>query len=131
MDEINAGHRSLAGLPALPEVKDIGQIDLMKLPLGFVIGKSSQPGFTSSFFQEYHLEADPTVKVYFEYRGKRMSSDSSDRFRDLLTAPPHNLSQGELEQLGEVLQAKSDHARFRTMVAKTQDINGKRVLVIE
>jgi hypothetical protein len=114
-----------------PEVTNIGQVALMKLPPGFVIGNSNRPGDGSFFFQEYHLEADPEVKVYFEYRGKRMSKEASEMFYNVLAASPHSLTQAELEGLKQLLQKRSDPAAFRTMVAKTQDIRGKRVMVVE
>jgi hypothetical protein len=131
MDETNPVPRPLAATGVQPVVTDIGQIAVMKLPPGFVIGKSNLPGEGTWFFQEYHLEADPEVKVYFEYRGKRISKQSSEKFHNLFTGPPHNLSQAELESLRQVLQTRSDPASFRAMVAKTQDIHGKLVLVIE
>jgi hypothetical protein len=60
-----------------------------------------------------------------------MAQETSERFRNLLAAPLHSLTQVELEDLRQLLQTRSDPASFRAMVAKTQDIHGKRVLVIE
>jgi hypothetical protein len=132
LDAYRLGQPPAVGNPNLPEVKDIGQISDMKLPAGFVPGKQSGAGSGGNdSFQEYHSGADPNVKVYFEYRGHRMSQDSSDKFHQLLGAPAHNLPQAELNQLGEVIQDKGQSGSFQISTAKTQDINGKRVLMVE
>jgi hypothetical protein len=133
LDEYRLGRPpAVSSASNLPEAKDIGQVADMKLPAGFVSGKqNSGNGGSSSFFQEYHSSADPDMKVYFEYRGHRMSPDSSSNFHQILAAPAHNLPQVELDKLQEVLQAKGGPSDFQISTAKTQDINGKRVLTVE
>jgi len=100
----------------------------MRLPPGFVPGLVRDE---NRFFQEYHLESDPSIQIYFEYRGRRMSEAASNIFRDLILAAPRNVTLIEIEQYRELLQTKSDPTRFRPLIAKTQDIKGKRVLVVE
>jgi len=60
-----------------------------------------------------------------------MSEKSSQLFCGVLSTPPHNISQIEVDSLKEVLMRRNDPDTFRMFVAKTQDIKGKRVLVIE
>jgi hypothetical protein len=120
---------ALASAADLPEAKDIGQVADMKLPPGFVSGKENAG--PNAFFKEFHSGSDPDVKVYFEYRGHRMSPDGSTKFHDILAQPAHNLAQKELDQLSEVLQTKAQASDFQISTAKTQDINGKRVLLVE
>jgi len=132
LDSYRAGRppaiASVAGLDA----KDIGQVADMKLPAGFVAGQKNDGGFgNSGSFQEFHSAGDADVKVFFQYRGHRMSQDASDKFHHLLSEPPHNLRQSEIDQLGEVLEGKSQPTDFQITTAKTQDIHGKRVLVVE
>jgi hypothetical protein len=131
-DEYRLGIPPAVGATKLPEAKDIGQVADMKLPAGFVPGAQRDGGSGSnSFFQEYHSGADPSLQVYFEYRGHRMSQDASTKFHQALAAAPHNLSQTELKSLGELLQGKSDPGDFQISTAKTQDVSGKRVLLVE
>jgi len=131
MAEVNTLRSQPAGFSNLPEVKDLGQIAEMKLPKGFVCGTPDSAGGKTKSFQEYHSSGDPLLKVYFEYRGHRMSEGSSKTFHQLLTEAPHTLRQAEVNKLTEVLQDKSDPGAFRISVSKTVDINGKRVLVVE
>lgn len=114
-----------------PTVTDIGQIQTMTLPDDFVQGPSRSGTAGNSMFQEYHLKSDADIKVYFQYRGRRMSNAGAREFQSVLSQPPHTLKQAELDKVSETLRDKSDHQTFRIMSAKTQDINGKRVLIVD
>jgi hypothetical protein len=130
--EYRLGSPLMASSASLPEAKDIGQVADMKLPAGFVPGKQSGGnGGSVSSFQEFHSGSNPDMKVYFEYRGHRMSPGASADFHSVLAEPAHNLPQPELDKLHEVLQAKGGPSDFQISTAKTQDVNGKRVLVVE
>ncbi|MCA9800957.1 MAG: hypothetical protein KC777_03170 [Cyanobacteria bacterium HKST-UBA02] len=113
------------------EVTDVGQIARLTLPDGFEKGPRESGTSGNNLFEEYHLGTDADVKLYFEYRGRRMSQTSSTAFKDLLAAPEHRLKPDELEALGELLGDKKNPGSFRVDVARTQDLNGKRVLVVE
>lgn len=121
----------LAQAKPVDKVVDVGQIGTMKLPSGFVEGESERGTVGSNMFQEYHLAADPSVKLYLEYRGFKMSKATGGKFHDILAEPPHKLSAEELKSLGEMFDTRSNPSEFHTQIAKTQDVDGKRVLVLE
>lgn len=114
------------------EVIDRGQISSMSMPAGFEKGKAVGGTFANNSFQEYHLSSNANVKFYFEYRGQRMGAESSRAFHETLERPPHVLAPQELESLHQVLGAnRSNKEDFKINSARTEDLNGKRVLTIE
>lgn len=115
-----------------PQVLDRGQISSMSMPAGFEKGTAVAGTYANNSFQEYHLSSNANVKFYFEYRGSRMGAESSKVFRETLDKPPHPLTPQELESLHQVLGAnRSNKEDFKINSAKTEDLNGKRVLTIE
>ncbi|MDP3509207.1 MAG: hypothetical protein Q8T09_14640 [Candidatus Melainabacteria bacterium] len=114
------------------QVIDRGQISSMSMPAGFEKGKTVGGTYANDSFQEYHLSSNANVKFYFEYRGRRMGVESSKVFHDTLEKPPHALAAQELESLHQVLGAnRSNKDDFKINSARTEDLNGKRVLTIE
>ncbi len=124
----NAIGRNASGI----EVIDRGQISSMSMPAGFEKGKTVGGTFANNSFQEYHLSSNANVKFYFEYRGRRMGAESSRAFHETLERPPHVLAPQELESLHQVLGAnRSNKEDFKINSARTEDLNGKRILTIE
>jgi hypothetical protein len=114
------------------QVIDRGQIASMSMPAGFEKGKTVGGTYANDSFQEYHLSSNADVKFYFEYRGRRMGAESSKVFHDTLEKPPHALTPHELEGLHQVLGAnRSNKDDFKINSARTEDLNGKRVLTVE
>lgn len=114
------------------QVIDRGQISSMSMPAGFEKGKAVGGTYANDSFQEYHLSSNANVKFYFEYRGRRMGTESSKVFHDTLEKPPHTLAPQEIESLHQVLGAnRSNKDDFKINSARTEDLNGKRVLTIE
>ncbi|CAN5521563.1 hypothetical protein BH11CYA1_BH11CYA1_03360 [soil metagenome] len=115
-----------------PIVSDRGQISSMTMPANFESGKQVSGTFANNNFKEYHLSSNANVKFYFEYRGSRMGAESSRVFHDTLERAPHSLTPQEIESLHQVLGAnRSNKEDFKINSAKTEDLNGKRVLTIE
>jgi len=113
-------------------VNNLGQIASMTMPPGFEKGRQSGGTFANNSFREYHQAETPEVKFYFEYRGSRMTAASANRFRQTLAQKAHELTNSELENLQEVLGAKrSSKDDFQINSARTEDLNGKRVLTVE
>ena len=110
-------------------VRNIGQVESLDLPDGFVEGKSKDDA--GGFFQSYHLGSDPEIKLYLEYRGFRMGEDVSKAFHSLLSKPPHAINNAEVKNYLEVYSQKYNPDDYKIDVAETQNINGKTVLVIE
>jgi hypothetical protein len=114
-----------------PLVTDIGRVDSMTMPDHFEVGKKVSGTYANNSFQEYHLKNNNDVKIYFEYRGRPMSEGPSRNFRELLDKPPHILDSAEQAKVRDVFGAKSNPDDFKILLAKTEDLNGKRVLILE
>lgn len=110
---------------------DIGQVARLALPEGFVEGKERSGEVGNNHFKDYHLANDPEIQLYFQYRGHRINRAAAGAFRDLLAKQTGTVSADELKKIREVLDDKSNPKDFRVDLAKTQDINGKRVLIVE
>jgi|AGTN01.3.fsa_nt_gi hypothetical protein len=115
-----------------PLVSNIGQVDSMSMPDRYEVGKKVAGTYANNFFQDYHLKDDPDVKIYFEYRGRTMSEAPSRNFRDVLSQPAHLLDSAEQAKLANVFGGyRSNPDDFKVLLAKTEDLNGKRVLILE
>ncbi len=114
------------------QIRDHGQIKEMTLPKDWVEGgpyPMNGPGTRS--FREFHPTEDPKALIGFYYRGLKISEDGGNNFHDILSKPPHSLSQVELASLSDVLRDKGQPEEFSMYSAKTMDWNGKKVLVVE
>lgn len=109
----------------------LGQIQEMQPPAGWQEGKPVKPTAGSSLYQEFHPADQPDVRLCFYYRGRRVSESAGEAFHDILQKPAHTLSAAELTSIKEVLRDKANPNAFGTLAARTEDMNGKRVLVIE
>ncbi len=112
-------------------IVSIGQVDTLKLPPGWKEGQSLKPTGGASLLREFHPTDNKDVKLCFFYRGTRISEAGGKDFHKIIEQPPHILSSSEVESLRETLREKANPQEFKTLVAKTEDIDGKRVLVIE
>ncbi|MBX9686244.1 MAG: hypothetical protein K2X27_06050 [Candidatus Obscuribacterales bacterium] len=109
----------------------IGQVESMTLPDGWQAGPVEKPYGGASFYQEYNPQGNSDTKITFFYRGKRISEDGGKNFHEILQKPAHVLSPQEFNSLAEVLRDKAKAQDFDTVMAKTEDLNGKRVLIVE
>lgn len=109
----------------------IGQIQTITIPAGWeehYEERERAVPFTMRFFQPQ--ENENAILAFF-YRGRRLDNANGDNFRKLLQQPAHVLNQQEFEDLKAVLRDKNDPDEFQVVIAKTEDFNGKRVLIIE
>jgi hypothetical protein len=115
------------------EIRNLGQIKDITLPKGWVGGEPYQfvGGVGARSFREVHPDAQPGSTLGFYYRGLPIGEEAAVNFHNLIEKPAHMLTQAELSSLHEVLRDKAGPKDFTPMVARTEDINGKRVLVIE
>ena len=109
----------------------IGQVSAMSLPPGWKEGKPEKSGTGTSSFREFHPEERPDAKLCFYYRGRRLSEEAGRTFHSILEKPAHILSPVEVQSLQEVLRDRARPDDFSMLVCKTEDLNGKRVLVVE
>lgn len=110
-------------------VRDVGQVMSMTLPKSWEEGKPvSMPG--NAFFKEVHLKQNADVSLCFYYRGQRASIQGSEAFSAVLAKPDHVLTPAEFKSVSEIARNK-DAKDFSLLNARTETINGKRVLVVE
>ncbi len=112
-------------------IKDLGQISSMQFPQGFVTGEEENNTAGNNYFKEFHLGIDPDVKIYFEYRGSRISKATAEKFQKILANNTSKLTPDELRDVGEILDSKSIPEDFHIQIAKTQKVDGKSILVVE
>lgn len=107
-----------------------GQIASMSLPRGWVEGKTVSGGVGTRSWQEFHPPASPDANLCFYFRGLPASQEGGAAFRAVLDKPAHVLSQSEINSLGEVLRGKNDPTDFTAVMIRTEDLNGKKVLMV-
>lgn len=112
-------------------IVSIGQVDTLKIPPGWKEGKAAKPAGGASLLREFHPADNQEVKLCFFYRGTRISDTTGKKFHKVIEHPPHILSSSEVESLREILREKANPAVFKAAAAKTEDIDGKRVLIVE
>src|SRR4030095_3116550 len=108
-----------------------GQVEMMKLPAGWVSGAEKGRTEAAYSYKEFHPEEGPDSMICFFYRGRRAGQDSSKSFRDVLAKPPHALTASEIESIGQILRDKRDPKDFKMTSCRTEDVNGRRVLVVQ
>ncbi len=132
-NQLGRGDARSDGPDPNPEVKNHGQIAEMTLPKGWVGGAPYKfsGGIGTRSFREVHPADAPNAMLCFYYRGLPISADGGKAFHDLLQKPPHALTEDELKSLSEVLRDKARPEDFKVSSVRTQDWNGRRVLVVE
>jgi hypothetical protein len=127
-EKTGAGSQSASGKGM--ELQDQGQIDKVTLPKGWVIGKLPAGATTSGTLKLFSPADDPDARLGFFYRGQRTSDSSGAAFKSVLEKPAHTLTPAEIAEVKEVLRDK-DPASFKTLSVRTEDLAGRRVLIVE
>lgn len=107
-----------------------GQVARMNLPVGWAEGKT-KAGPGARLVREFYPLQNPEANICFYYRGMPVSEGAALIFRALLAEPPHELVEDEFESLQEVLGNISSPEAYEKLTARTQNLNGRRVLVFE
>lgn len=110
-----------------------GNVDQMLIPNGWVEEKmpAGMGGIGTRNLREFHPPEDPTAKLAIFYRGLPVDDASAANLQSVLKQPEHTLSTQEIQGLKNVLRERSDPEVVSLNSAKTETINGQRVLVIE
>lgn|SRR5262249_5027466 len=109
-----------------------GQIASMDLPAGWVEGPArTYTGAGTRSFRAFHSPDIPEAKLCFYYRGLPVQPESAQTFREVLGKPPHMLDESEISALSEVLRDRGNSEQFQMRDIRTEDLNGRRVLVVE
>lgn len=107
-----------------------GQINSMSVPEGWLkrgpVNLRAGEGLA-----EFHAPSDSDVRLNSYYRGNRISNDGASAFKKCLDSVAHAITKGsdEMKSLSEVLDGKSRY--FNISSAFTEELNGKKVLVVE
>lgn len=113
------------------QILNHGQIANMKLPDGWLEMTPQEQVTGDSLLRRFEPSDQDDVMLCLYFRGGPMSSQASQRFHELISQSPHQLSATELQGSTELLQHRGDPKHFTVKSASTGDLNGKRVLVIE
>lgn len=113
-----------------------GQVAEMLLPPNWTEGRHQGAVSGTSSYRDFSPPGERDVKICFFYRGRRMSQDASQAFSNLLKEPAHLLKEDEAKALfnpplKEILRDKAIPDGFNLESAKTEVVNGKKVLIIE
>lgn len=109
----------------------IGQIDSITIPPGWIEVHEEKGRDVPFTMRRFQPADDENPILAFFYRGRRIDKDSAERFRQILALPAHVLSKKEFDDLKAVLRDKNDPEEFQVVIAKTEEFNGKRVLIVE
>lgn len=104
-----------------------GHLKSIALPRSFVAGEQNA---ATKFLQQFHCEAEPSVRLAFSFRAQRLSPGAAINTAAVLSKPAHSLDQSELYFLRELLLEKA-FTGFKVYFAKTEEHNGKKVIVVE
>jgi hypothetical protein len=117
--------------PPQDRVTDLGQISRMEMPSGWQAGPDYNNRQHGATYREFHPAGDPGCQLGFYYRGHRTSAMAGEKFHDVLQKPSHIVGEAELASLKEIVRDKANPKDFELKSAHTEDINGKRVLILE
>lgn len=117
--------------PPAPEVTNVGQVRKMEMPLGWEQGPDYSKRQHAANYQEFHPNGQNDCQLGFYYRGRRTSESAGENFHNILSQEDHELSKNEYNSLEEVVRDKAKAVDFTLKSARTEEINGKRVLVVE
>jgi hypothetical protein len=117
--------------PTAIEVRNHGQIDCIILPAGWTEGKPRNNVVGNSSMRHFHPDSEQRVTICMYYRGRAVNKQAAEDFRSLIKQPARKLSHNEIESIATIIRDKADPADFILKTAKTEDFNGRRVLIVE
>jgi len=107
-----------------------GQIELLSLPDSWKEGPSRH-GPWLEFERSFFPSEGGKAKLMLWYRGAPISDEGANRLTELMKKPNKILLPSELTSISETLDWMSLPETFRIMAARIDEINDRKVLVIE
>lgn len=102
------------------------------LPKGWTHSRTKERTETSTEnYVLYNPREDASVMFWYYFRGTPVNHRTAQNFRKILAEPAHSLSPKELSSISMVMRDKAKVENFRTLFARTREMNGKMVLVVE
>lgn len=117
-------------VPSL-EASNIGQIRKMTIPPAWEKGPDYNNREHAGSYKEFHPYGKTDCQLGFYYRGRRTSETAGQNFKEVLEQESHELTPTEYSSLEETLRDKARAEDFTVKNARTEEINGKRVLIVE
>lgn len=112
-------------------IENQGQVKRMSIPKGWHENAPLAGATPDSSVRSLHPSGSNAATMNFYYRGIPLNENTAASFSETLAKPPHALSSTEWKAIAPLLGDKCQADAFRTLSARTQDINNKRVLVVE
>lgn len=122
--------RSSQMIRSNPIAFDIGQVARMEFPNTWTAGATEKKPMQTESLTKFQLAGDPDTKICLYDRGTPIRPSVAEAFHNLLEQAPHTLTESQFAALSEILRDKSQQY-FSKRDARTEDLNGKRVLVVE
>ncbi len=111
-------------------IKNQGQVKSLELPAEWIeLPPEKHTG--KDFVREFRAAANENVKLAFYYRGHRIAPGGADDFKHVLAQENHELSAEEFLSVDLVVRNASDADYFTLSHCRTEDLGGKRVLIVE
>lgn len=111
-------------------LKKQGQIKSMELPEGW-LECVQEKRTASDYLTEYRAPESANAKLLFYYRGHRIAPGGAADFLKVLSLPDHELTDQEFSSVDLVIRNASDPDFFLLSSSRTEELNGKRVLIVE
>lgn len=115
---------------AMSQVLNQGAVDKLNLPNGWEKGseKHGIAGTGSSI--TYNVGGKADVELTFFDRGRNYPANAG-AYKDIVGKAPHELTPAEIQSLGAILGHQGDPRVFKMSSCRTEELNGKHVLVVE
>jgi hypothetical protein len=106
-------------------------IEAMELPAGWFEDFEDIGVGRNTRRRRFHSLHSPTAEIFTYDRGMPVDSASMGTFRELLAEKPKTVLPATLQKMKAILENMSYPESFKILIATTQVISGRTVLVIE
>jgi hypothetical protein len=116
-------------VPAI--IQNQGQIKSMELPPSWQLIEDYRPGTASPSYVRFGPAMPPNVELYLFYPGRPLPGGVQEALRTILSAKEGQLTAKQIESLSIMLREATLPDAFNFLNARSQDWNGKRVIIVE
>ena len=110
------------------DLEDLGKIKRLTLPDDWLEEENKNEYME---MQSFVHPSEKEVKMSFYYCGRPLSARSAENLRNVLSKPAHELDPAERESIEVVIGDASEPEYFDLKSARTEDVKGVRVLIVE
>lgn len=113
------------------EICNQGIFRRVEIPDGWYLKPLHDPAMIITEAIEFKMPGEENVSISFFFRGRPESEVAADAFFSLLALPPHELTGDELQECLLVLDNLADEKQFAIASARTENLNGRCVFIVE